>query len=798
MKMIFGKQAVVISVIVMMIGTSGIVAIGGTFSGSGQSASYNESIIEIVCSTDEDVTTLTYNIKSFTQTPVKIEGEDYFIINLANEPNSLDKGMPDIPRIRRSIIIPDTAKMSVQLVDANYETYKDVALAPSKGNILRTQNPDDISYEFGKVYTQDAWYPQEIVTLNDPYILRDYRGQVVEVCPFQYNPVTNELRFYTDITVIVSPEGKDNVNCFYRSKMPETVSIDFLNIYNYHFLNFDMLGRYELVPEEGNMLVITYDAFYDAMIPFVEWKNMKGIPTDMVNVSTIGNANAIKDYIIQYYDTNGLTFVLLVGDINQIPSLSYSGYASDPSYACIVGDDHYQDLFVGRFSANNLNQLETQIIRSINYEKNPEIGGEWYHRGHGVASNQGPGHGGLYDHQHMDLLRSKLLNFTYTEVSQSYDPWGTTTINMEALNTGVSILNYCGHGWYDSWGNGGSFNINNVNNLVNDNMLPYITLVACLCGAFDSTSYEPCFAEAWMRATNDATGEPTGAIGVFASTKSQAWNPPMAGQLEIVNLLVNGINTAIGALSYHGTMYMVDQYPSGGPVEARTWTLFGDPSLQIRTDTPASMTITHDPQVGGGSTSFEITVSGVEHALCAISLDAKLLGYAYTDASGYAVIEFEEPIPGIDPVTLVVTAFNKETYITTLSLNIPPEKPITPIGPSSGKPGSTYLYKTSTVDPDGDQVYYFWDWGDGTYSDWLGPHASGVEISTTHTWSEEGTYLIRVKAKDTNGGESVWSDPIVVNMPTNQRFFGGFINRILVFLRQMSLNMAERSQALFN
>jgi hypothetical protein len=314
-------------------------------------------------------------------------------------------------------------------------------------------------------------------------------------------------------------------------------------------------------------------------------------------------------------------------------------------------------------------------------------------------------------------------------------------------------------------------------------MLPYVVLVACLCGAFHSTSYEPCFAEAWMRATNDATGEPTGAIGVFASTKSQAWAPPMAGQLEIVNLLVDGINTAIGALSYHGTMHMLDEYPSGGPVEARTWTLFGDPSLQIRTDTPAPMTAIHNPQVGSGTT-FEITVEGVENALCAISREGELFGFAYTDASGNAVIEFEEPIPGLDPVTLIITGFNKETYITILSLNSPPNTPNRPQGRIEGTTGATYLYSTSTVDPDGDNVFYLWDWGDGTYSNWLGPFQSGATASTTHSWDEEGSYEVRVKAKDVYDVESDWSEPLAVTMPKNNQQLW---SRILSFLRQRSL-----------
>jgi len=767
MKINFGKQAVVLSIIIIMIGTSGVVAISGTHPNVRCSVSVTEPTIDIVCSTAGDMTELTYHISSFTQMPIEIEGERYVRIDLADESHLLEKGMPDIPDIRRSIVIPDTAKMKIELTDATYKTYKDVAIAPSKGSILRTQNPDDIPYEFGDVYSEDAWYPRDIVSLSDPYILRDYRGQVVQVCPFQYNPVTNELRFYTDITVTVAPEGEDAINCLVRTELPTAVSSDFLDIYQRHFLNFNTLGRYTPVGEEGNMLIITYDDFWDEMVPFYEWKIMKGIPTEMVNVSEIGNSNAIAVYIDTYYHTNGLTFVLLVGDAAQVPTLYLASYACDPGYSYVEGSDHYPDLFVGRFSAGTPADLLTQIERSIEYEQNP-FPGDWYHKGTGVASNLGPGDDGEYDNEHIDNIRTDLLAYTYTEVDQIYDPYGTASMVAAAINDGRSIVNYCGHGSTTSWGSTG-FSNTHVNQLVNDNMLPFIVSVACYNGAFD---YTTCFAEAWMRATNN--GEPTGSIANFMSAKSQEWNPPMDAQDEIADILIgsypDNIKHSIGALCFNGCMHMNDEYGSYGYAETDAWTVFGDPSLQIRTDVPSSMTVTHDPRVGE-STTFEVTVSGVEHALCAISRDTDLFGYAYTDASGHAAIEFDEPLTGLDPVTLVVTAYNKETYITFLSLNGPPEIPDRPQGRTGGKPGVTYLYTSSTIDPDGDDVFYMWRWGDGNYSDWLGPFDSGDTCSASHAWQETGNYQIRVKAKDIYGVETEWSEPLAVSMPFTGNLF---------------------------
>ncbi|MFO7676836.1 MAG: agmatine deiminase family protein [Thermoplasmatota archaeon] len=99
--------------------------------------------------------------------------------------------------------------------------------------------------------------------------------------------------------------------------------------------------------------------------------------------------------------------------------------------------------------------------------------------------------------------------------------------------------------------------------------------------------------------------------------------------------------------------------------------------------------------------------------------------------------------------------------------NNTPDTPQRPTGPASGKAGSTYRYSTSTIDIDGDMIFYIWDWGNGNNSEWLGPYESGVEISTMNSWDEEGSYEIRVKAKDAYGEESDWSEPLAVTMPKN-------------------------------
>lgn len=97
--------------------------------------------------------------------------------------------------------------------------------------------------------------------------------------------------------------------------------------------------------------------------------------------------------------------------------------------------------------------------------------------------------------------------------------------------------------------------------------------------------------------------------------------------------------------------------------------------------------------------------------------------------------------------------------------NHQPLKPQKPQGDASGKPKQTYVFTTSTTDPDNDNLTYQWDWGDGTTSEWLGPYASGAVVNASHSWDKKGDYAVRVKAKDCFGLESDWSDPLPVKMP---------------------------------
>jgi len=97
-----------------------------------------------------------------------------------------------------------------------------------------------------------------------------------------------------------------------------------------------------------------------------------------------------------------------------------------------------------------------------------------------------------------------------------------------------------------------------------------------------------------------------------------------------------------------------------------------------------------------------------------------------------------------------------------------PEKPDAPEGELNGKINIEYNYTAVTTDLQNDQIYYLFDWDDGTDSGWLGPFDSGAICEANHIWVEKGKYNIRVKAKDSYGHESHWSDSLEISMPKNK------------------------------
>ena len=122
---------------------------------------------------------------------------------------------------------------------------------------------------------------------------------------------------------------------------------------------------------------------------------------------------------------------------------------------------------------------------------------------------------------------------------------------------------------------------------------------------------------------------------------------------------------------------------------------------------------------------------------------------------------------------------------------LPPSAPVID-GPTRGKKGVSFKFTFKSVDPDGDDVYYYIKWDDGYIENWNGPHISGTDFNINHTYQFEGVKTISAKAKDINGNESDWGTLNVTiprTKPSNFKFnlLGWLFERFPLLEKLLSL-----------
>ena len=641
-------------------------------------------------SSSESSIKVNVQVPGFYTTNVTTPRGEAKVITMPKAVSTAHAGEPEVPMTGIPAIIGDQARMSIRVLDAQYLDFEGIEVAPSKGDFPRTINPEDVPYTYGECYSQDAFFPANNVGLYEPYIVRDFRGQNMVVYPYAYNPVTKTLRVYYNMTVEMY-KVDDNGSNVMETRRSNTIKMDpdFKSMYQRHFINYEAaMNRYTALDEEGDLLIICYDSFINNMTDFVNWKKTRGVNTTIVGTSTAGSSySAIKTYIQnQYNANNNITHVLLVGDVAQIPGYSYSGGGSsysglgDNAYGQIVGSDIYNDVFIGRFSASSAARVTTQCNRVITYERDLTTSATWLKVGEGISRKEnGSGHNNEDDYQHMNNIRTDLLNYGYTPVYQRYANLtgydGSSATISSDINSGVGIINYANHGQETAWGANSSgyiyYSVSHVNALTNENKLPFIWSVACLVGKYDHSS--DCFAEAWMNATNN--NNPTGAIGTLMSYISQPWIPPMWAQDECVDILVESYSSNIkhtwGGTSINGLMGIFDHYSTSEQQAVGTyqaWILYGDPSLMLRTKTPSEMTVTHNGTIAPSATSYSVSVSNGSGAVATITdANHNILGKA-TVSGTTANISISGTLTVGTELTLCVFGYNKVTYLGTITV----------------------------------------------------------------------------------------------------------------------------------
>lgn len=559
-----------------------------------------------------------------------VDGVAYENFTVPDAVRMLDKDAPELPMISESLQIPNTGNVSISISYDSYAEFDNVNILPSKGSLKRNVNPADVPYHFGATYNNNAFFPGDLAKAGTPYVFRNTRGITVTFYPYQYNPVTHKLRVYKNITVTVSTdENQIGVN----EKLSDTdeKSTVFESMYRNHYLN---VAEYPTIGDDGEILIIMPSSYMSAMQPFIDWKLEKGMRVNMAYLSEISinpTTLDIKNYIKTAYLNNpNIVYVQLVGDHQDLPCFSYgmSGSESlwsDSYYGQINGNDYYPELLVGRFSGT-AEQVQTMVARTVEYETNP-MAGDWTIKALGIGSDEGAGYGddGEPDWFHLRNIGQKLIEYGYSQVYEFYDGShgendanGSPSANAisAAVNSGVGLFNYTGHGW-ETGVSTGNYTSSSVEVLTNNGKYPFVISVACNNGTFtEGTS----LCEAFLNASN---GTPTGAIASCGSSILMAWAEPMQTQDEMAELITrsnaDNIKTSLGGLFYNGQASMLEDYNDSETAREvmQTWVFFGDASTIFRDKITTDIVATHAPTISmmGGDLVISSATEGATVAL---------------------------------------------------------------------------------------------------------------------------------------------------------------------------------------
>lgn len=234
-----------------------------------------------------------------------------------------------------------------------------------------------------------------------------------------------------------------------------------------------------------------------------------------------------------------------------------------------------------------------------------------------------------------------------------------------------------------------------------------------------------------------------------------------------------GSGTAVNpSIAKDGTIYTESDnllyafYPNG----TRKWFFDLGPQRHIMGSSPAISadgTIYLGTNIGeiGGGEIIAVNPDGTEKW-------RKLIGYYWVDSSPSIAEDGTVYIGSADTIASgYLHAFDS------IETNDPPDAPSIS-GPTNGRAGEEYKYSFKAIDPDRNPIRFYIDWGDGITPGWTREYASAERAKIYHTFENQGSYNISVKAKDVMGEESDWSY-LDVTMPKNKMLHHSLLLRLL-------------------
>jgi hypothetical protein len=555
---------------------------------------------------------ISFELKDFKADKIETDGTVYTNILFGSKVSTNKKGFAELPLVSAAVQVSNEKNVRYDFIVEDVEVIElENPLLPSRGALPRSTDISSIPYEISESSIFDGWYPEKNAEGTEPFIFRDTRGMNIIFYPFRYNSAKQKLEVVRKITVKITENNDEPVNAIKRSHRQIAKEMD--GVYRSLYINYNESKSLQ-IGDIGEILVIHTEnnGGLSAIQPYIDWKKQLGYKVHALEVANGTDLNISQTVTSAYESNPNILFVQLIGDWENLKSdfqyysVTSSDGAKDPVLGCVAGYDRYQDVIIGRFSVKSETELKEQIGKSMRYEKQPDIYGEWYTKALAMASNEGAGSGddGESDQLHNEIIiNNKLLPSSFEGSYEVYQAEGGNAAQISAaINAGVSLINYTGHGYYQEF-SGPRFTSSNVSALTNGEKLPIVISVACLTGHFSYAT--DCFAETWLKKTDG------GAVAGWFSTISQPWLPPMRGQDYFNDILTggydysnnpgNGISTdeqriTFGALTLNSAILMLTEAPSDGSTiaTAETWTVFGDAALQVRRDKPKVVEILNE------------------------------------------------------------------------------------------------------------------------------------------------------------------------------------------------------------
>jgi hypothetical protein len=638
-------------------------------------------------------------LSSINFVDVKTRDGYYTLLSVKDYAFTTTVGNPQLPVIKKLIEVPLNADYIINIYG---QGYKEINLAdygienviiPAQPSVSKSiDNPEDLEFFMNNdAYQVNDYVGTDLVKVVDLGIMRGVRIARIEISPVLYNAVTNSIKVMDHVDVEVKFQGGNTQATM--EKKADMFSPFFEGVYS-SLINYKPLETKELFTDAPiTYIIVSAPMFEAALQPFIEWKTKKGFNvveayTDDPSVGT--TTTSIKSYLQDFYENppagyNSQSFVLMVGDVAQIPTFNGTagGHVSDLYYHEYTGD-LFPEVYYGRFSANNLTELQPQIDKTLEYEMylfpDPSFLDEVVMVAGADGSFQTHSNGQInYGTTYYFNEAHGLTSHTYLQPEPG---GGNYSQNIrQNVSDGVAFGNYTAHcsssGWADP-----SFTISNISQLSNESKYPLLVGNCCLSVTFNTD----CFGEELLRAENK------GAVGYIGGSNSTYWNEDFWWGVGFESVSVNPVYNAEHLGSYDRTFHdhnepLAEWYhaqgqmpaagnmavtQSGSSRETYYWEIYhlmGDPSLMIYFSQAPDATANYQGLMPLGVSMF--TVNTDPYAYVAISKDGVLHGACVADETGLAEVEMFDPITVPGNADVVITGQNLKPYMGTVTVASP-------------------------------------------------------------------------------------------------------------------------------